>query len=111
MIGKHEQTLYLYYHYTQKKTNSVFSRSSFLDLDIFVSEEGFSTKLYDKRRDFPFHVVTFANLKSNIPNSQAYGTFVGEIYRICKSCTRLEDFSSEVKSFVCKLINQKFKIN
>ncbi len=92
-------------------TNLVFDRSSFLDLDIFVAEGGFSTKLYDKRRDFPFHVVTFANLRSNIPNSQAYGTFVGEIHRICKSCTRLEDFCSEVRLFVNKLVNQKFNIN
>ena len=80
-------------------------------MDIFVADGGFNTKLYDKRRDFPFHVVTFANLKSNIPSSQAYGTFVGEIHRICKSCTKFEDFSSEVKLFVSKLVNQKFNIN
>lgn len=92
-------------------TNLVFNRSSFLDLDIFVTEGGFSTKLYDKRRDFPFHVVTFANLKSNIPNSQAYGTFVGEVHRICKSSTQFIDFSSEIKLFVKKLVNQKFNVN
>ena len=54
-------------------------KSSFLDLDIFVSSEGFLTKLYDKRREFSFNVVTFANLSSNIPNSQAYGSFTGEL--------------------------------
>ena len=92
-------------------TNTDLKRSSFLDLDIFVTDEGFVTKLYDKRRDFSFNVVTFANLSSNIPNSQAYGTFVGELFRICKSSTRFDDFSNEVKAFVLKLKNQKFKVN
>ena len=74
--------------------------SSFLDLDIFVCSEGFLTKLYDKSRDFSFNVVTFANLSSNISNSQAYGSFKGELYRICKSSTRLTDFKDEIKMLV-----------
>ena len=71
-----------------ERTNTDLMRSSFLDLDIFVRSEGFLKKLYDKRQDFSFNVVTFANLSSNIPNSQAYGSFTGELYRICKSSTR-----------------------
>ena len=36
---------------------------SFLDLDISVNQEGFTSKLYDKRRDFSFnvYVATFPN--------------------------------------------------
>ena len=39
------------------------NRSLFLDLDVLVKKEGFATKLYDKRRDFSFNVVTFPNLR------------------------------------------------
>ena len=56
------------------------------------------SKLYDKRRDFVFKVITFPNLRSNIPNKTSYGTFIGEIFRIRKS-------------LVNKLINQKFNKN
>ena len=94
-----------------ERTNTDLMRSSFLDLNIFVRSEGFLTKLYDKRRDFSFDVVTFANLSSNIPNSQAYGSFTGEVYRICKSSTRITDLKDEIKMLVIQLKNQNFKFN
>ena len=78
-------------------------------MDITVLDSKFDTKLYDKRRDFPFNVVTFANLKSNIPESHAYGTFVGELYRISKSSGKIEAFLLEVKLLIRKLVNQNFK--
>ena len=45
-------------------TNDSKLNTTFLDLD----NNMFICKLYDKRRDFPFKVVTFPNLKSNVPN-------------------------------------------
>ena len=92
-------------------TNDSSNRSSFLDLDILVKKEGFATKLYDKRRDFSFNVVTFPNLRSNIPNSQAYGSFTGELYRLCKSSTCFADFKDEVRMLMKKLKNQNFDVN
>ena len=67
--------------------------------------------IYNKRRDFSFNVVTFANLSSNIPDSQAYGSFTGELYRIFKSSTKLTDFKDEIKMLVIKLKNQNLKYN
>lgn len=82
-----------------------------MDLDILVKKEGFVSKLYDKRRDFSFNVVTFPNLRSNIPDSQAYGSFTGELNRVCKSCSNFVDFRDEVKTLVQKLKNQNFNVN
>ena len=93
------------------KTNDNDSSSTFLDLDIFIQDGRFQTRLYDKRRDFSFKVVTFPNLRSNIPVKQSYGIFVGEIYRICRSCSYLEDFIKEVKMLIKKLVHQNFDIN
>ena len=47
----------------------------------------------------------------NIPNKTSYGTFIGEIFRICKSSTKYIDFVNDVKLLVNKLINQKFNKN
>ena len=47
------------------------SSCTYLDLDIVVENGKFTTKLYDKRKAFSFKVVTFPNLKSNIPSKQA----------------------------------------
>ena len=85
-----------------ERSNTDLMRSSFLDLDIFFHSESFLTKLYDKRRDFSFNVVTFAYLSSNILKSQAYGSFTGELYSICNSSTRLTDFKDETKMLVMK---------
>ena len=75
---------------------------------IFIANKQFNTKLYDKRRDFKFNVVSFPHLKSNIPNNPTYGTFIGELDRFCKSCSSLNYFTQEVKLLIKKLVNQKF---
>ena len=56
--------------------------TTFLDLDIHIDNGKFCTKLYDKRRDFNFKVVSLPNLKSNVPKQPSYGIFKGEVYRI-----------------------------
>ena len=93
------------------RTNDSNIRSTFLDLDIFIEDRRFMTRLYDKRRDFSFNVVTFPNMKSNIPAAPAYGVFTGELYRLCKSSSDLADFAKEVKLLITKLVNQKFDKN
>ena len=90
------------------RTNEDSTTSTFLDLDIFIDGNKFGTKLYDKRRDFNFKVVSFPNLKSNIPDNPSYGTFIGELHRLCKSCSKLDDFVKEVKLLISKLVNQNF---
>ena len=55
---------------------------TFLDLDIIVKNNRFITRLYDKRRDFSFKVVSLPDMKSNIPTAPTYGIFTGELYRL-----------------------------
>ena len=92
-------------------TNSCPKQSNFLDLNISVESNSFYTKLYDKRRDFKFKVVSFPNLKSNVPSTPSYGVFTGELYRISKSSSKVEHFIGDVKLLLKKLINQNFNRN
>ena len=79
-------------------TNSSNLSTNILDLDINILNNRFYTKLYDKRRDFSFKVVTFdPHLRSNIPVKPSYGVFVGELYRICKSSSVVTEFIHDVK--------------
>ena len=82
-----------------------------MNLDIDINDGKFCTKLYDKRRDFNFKVVTLPNLRSNIPKQPSYGVFKGEVYRICKSSSNTSVFINDVKLLVNKLVNQKFDRN
>ena len=50
-------------------------------------------------------------MKSNNPDSQAYGSFKGGLYTICESCTLFNDLKVEIKTLVDKLLNQNFNVN
>ena len=52
--------------------------STFLDLDTIVENNIFITRLYDKRREFLFKVVSLCNMNSNIPTAPTYGIITGE---------------------------------
>ena len=90
---------------------NVVSTCTFLDLEIFIRDNKFCTRLYDKRRDFPFSVISLPNLKSNVPCKQSLGVFIGELYRICKSSSDIDDFVLEVKALLVKLVRQNFNRN
>ena len=92
-------------------TNTSNKSTTFLDLNIDIENGKFGTKLYDKRRDFNFKVVTLPNLRSNIPKQPSYGIFKGEVYRICKSSSNTSVFINDVKLLINKLVNQKFDRN
>ena len=45
-----------------------------------------STRLYDKRDDFDFHIVNFPFLSSNIPSSPSYGVYISQLIRYARCC-------------------------
>ena len=48
--------------------------ADYLDLTFIIDSGGkISTRLYDKRDDFDFHIVNFPFLSSNIPSGPSYG--------------------------------------
>ena len=40
-----------------------------------------STRLYDKRDDFDFHIVNFPYLSSNRPSGPSYGVYISQLIR------------------------------
>ena len=92
-------------------TNSNNDNSTFLDLDISIVNSKFHWKLYDKRRDFQFSVITFPNLNSKVSNRLSYGVLIGELYRICKSSSDAKSFISDVRILIDKLLNQSYEFN
>jgi hypothetical protein len=51
--------------------------ASYLDLYSEINSEGqLRTKLYDKRDDFNFPIVSFPFICSNIPAAPAYGVYI-----------------------------------
>ena len=62
---------------TISETTESTSVASYLDL-LFIQDNSnnITTKLYDKRDSFGFHIVNFPFMSSNIPSAPAYGVYV-----------------------------------
>lgn len=91
-----------------EKTNEDDQRVTFLDLDISICNKKFEVKLYDKRNDFDFNVVSMPNMSSNIPEKQTYGIFYGQLFRLCNVNSKLNYFVKDVNILMNKLIHQNF---
>ena len=70
------------------------SQTTFLDLNITISNRKISTKLYYKRDDFLFFIVRLPNFHSNILSSVFYGIVrdpsYWEIFFFSALITRME---------------------
>ena len=67
---------------TVEKDNKSDHLADYLDLTFIIDSGGkLSTRLYDKRDDFDFHIVNFPYLSSNIPFGPSYGVYISQLIR------------------------------
>ena len=89
-----------------KKENVDYSEGSFLDLQIKIINNRFSTSLYDKRDGFPFSIVRMPFLCSNIPSNMFYSAFGAEILRIARTTNNFNDFKISSKILLNRALKQ-----
>ena len=67
---------------TVDKANKSDHWADSLNLTFIIDSGGkLSTRLYDKRGDFDFHIVNFPFLSSNIPSGPSYGVYISQLIR------------------------------
>ena len=78
---------------TISETTESTSVASYLDL-LFIRDNSnnITTKLYDKRDTFGFHIVNFPFMSSNIPSAPAYGVYAAQLIRYACCCSNYSDF-------------------
>ena len=78
---------------TISETTESTSVASYLDL-LFTRDRSnnITTKLYDKRDAFGFHIVNFPFMSSNIPSAPAYGVYASQLVRYARCCSSYSDF-------------------
>ena len=94
-------------------TNSLNPKSTeFLDLDLSIVNGKIHSKVFDKRRQFPFKVINFPDLKySNVPNKPSYGILIyfSQILRILRISNKLEYFVLELELLTKTFLEKGFK--
>ena len=72
-----------------KESTSV---ASYLNL-LFIRDKSnnITTKLYDKRDAFGFHIVNFPFISSNILSAPAYGVYASQLIRYARCCSNYSD--------------------
>ena len=84
--------------------------TDYLDLTFIIDSGGkLSTRLYDKRDDFDFHIVNFPFLSSNIPSGPSYGVYISQLIRYARCCSHYDDFRYRHKCLVDRLLSQGYK--
>ena len=80
-----------------------------MDLHFSISKGCFSSKIYDKRDDFDFHMVKFPFLDGDVPRSTSYGDYISQLIRFARVCNHVADFNARNKSLTAKLLQQGYR--
>ena len=91
-------------------TNLSSSKCTYIDLLISIYKGKFLYRLYDKRKDFNFNVISFPFLCGNIPKSTTYGVFLSQLVRYCEVNCNFSHFKNDVIELSKKLCNQGFEL-
>ena len=84
----------------------VNTETTFLELDISMSDHSFHTKLYDKRDAFGFHICRLPYRDSNMPNRMFYSSACAEVLRICRATSSQHNASLSAKSLIDRMLKQ-----
>ena len=92
------------------KTNSCNLSTEYLDMDISTDNNFITSKVFDKRRAFPFEVIGISNVKlSNIPSQPSYGIYISQILRLLRICNVISDFYDEVNRLTLEFLKKGFE--
>ena len=88
------------------KANTSDTKASILDLHMSISNNIVSNKIYDKRDDFDFEIVTFRFEVGDVPCSASYGVYIFQLIRFAWASSYVADFNTCNKLLTQKLLKQ-----
>ena len=77
-----------------------------LDMRLSISNDIVSTKIYDKRDDFAFKIVSFPFFDGDFPRSTSYGVYIPQLFCFARSSSHVADFNTRNKLLAQKLLKQ-----
>ena len=91
------------------KANSSDTEAPFLDLNLSITNDIVSSKIYVKRVDFNFEIVYFPFLGVDVPLSPSYGVYISQLIRFARVCSNVDDFNNRNLFLTAKLLKQDYR--
>ena len=89
------------------KANTSDTEAAFLDLNL--SNDFVSAKIYDKRHDLGFEIVNFPFLDGDVPRSTSYGVYISQLIRFARASSYITDFNTRNKLLTQKLLKRGYQ--
>ena len=91
------------------KANTSDTKTTFLDLNLSISNDIGSTKICDKRDDFDFEIVNFPFLDGDLPRSTSYRVYISQLIRFARTSSYVADFDTRNKLLTQKFLKQGYR--
>ena len=76
------------------KANLSDTETSFLDLDLSITNGIFSNKIYYKWNDFNFEIIHFPFLDGDVPRRYpSYGVCISQLIHFARVCSHVDDLT------------------
>ena len=85
------------------KSNTSDTVAPFLDLNLSITNDIVSSKIYDKRDDYNFEMVNFPFLDGNVPRSPSYGVYISQLIRFAGVCSNFDYFNNRSILLIARL--------
>ena len=89
------------------KANTFDTEAAFLDMHL--SNDIVSYKIYDKRDDFDFEIVNFPLVDGDGPRYTSYGVYISQLMRFARASSYVTDFNTRNKLLTQKLLKQSYQ--
>ena len=81
-----------------------------MDLHLSTSDGFVKTKIYDKRDNFDFDIVSFLFLAGDVPRSTSYGVYISQLIRFARVSSNVDDFITRNNVLTAKLAGPRSAI-
>ena len=89
--------------------NSSDTEAPILDLNLSITNDIVSSKMYDKRDDFNFEIVNFPFLDGDIPRSPSYGVYISPLICFTRVWLNVVDFNNRNLFLTAELLKQGYR--
>ena len=80
-----------------------------LFLNLSITNDIVSSKIYDKRDDFNFEIGNFPFLDGDVLRSPSYGVYISQLIGFARVCSNTEDYNNRNLLLTAKLLKQGYR--